>query len=110
MGFYMPVTIVEDAKRHNLVVAPIDVIVSGWDCTLEPSDQSGGGFAVRMGLRYVKGLRERDWERINGARRQAPFATLQDFVQRSGLEQGVLSMLAEAGAFEGFGVERRNAL
>jgi error-prone DNA polymerase len=36
MGFYMPVTIVEDAKRHNLVVAPIDVIVSGWDCTLEP--------------------------------------------------------------------------
>src|SRR4029453_7978690 len=93
----------------DLVVRPIDVIVSDWDCTLEASDDSAGGFAVRMGLRYVKGLRERDWERIDGARRQAPFATLQDFVQRSGLEEGVLSTLAEAGAFEGFGVKRRNA-
>ena len=68
MGFYMPATIVEDAKRHHLVVAPIDVAVSDWDCTLEPSQQSAGGFAVRMGLRYVKGFRERDWERIDGAR------------------------------------------
>jgi error-prone DNA polymerase len=110
MGFYMPATIVEDAKRHNLVVRPIDVIVSAWDCTLEPSDQSAGGFAVRMGLRYVKGFRERDWERIDAARRQAAFGTLEDFVQRSGLEQGVLSTLAEAGAFEGFGVDRRTAL
>ena len=110
MGFYMPATIVEDAKRHNLVVAPIDVAISDWDCTLEPSDQSAGGFAVRMGLRYVKGLRERDWERIDVARRQAPFATLEDFVQRSGLDEGVLSTLAEAGAFEGFGVDRRTAL
>ena len=110
MGFYMPATIIEDAKRHNLVVAPIDVIVSAWDCTLEPSDRSAGGFAVRMGLRYVKGLRQKDWERIHGVRRQAPFATLQDFVQRTGLEEGVLITLAEAGAFEGFGVERRNAI
>ena len=110
MGFYMPATIVEDAKRHHLVVAPIDVIDSAWDCTLEASDQSAGGFAVRMGLRYVKGLRERDWERIDGARRQKPFATLQDFVQRSGLEESVLCTLAQAGAFEGFGVERRNAI
>jgi error-prone DNA polymerase len=110
MGFYMPATIVEDAKRHNLVVRPIDVAVSDWDCTLEPSEQSAGDFAVRMGLRYVKGLRERDWERIDWARRQAPFATLEDFVQRSGLEEGVLSKLAEAGAFEGFGMDRRTAL
>ena len=110
MGFYMPATIVEDAKRHHLVVAPIDVAVSSWDCTLEPSQQSTGGFAVRMGLRYVKGFRERDWERIDGARSQAPFISLEDFVQRSGLEEGVLSTLAEAGAFEGFGMDRRTAL
>jgi error-prone DNA polymerase len=110
MGFYMPATIVEDAKRHNLVVAPIDVAVSEWDCTLEPSDQSAGGFAVRMGLRYIKGFREKDWERIDRARRQAPFATLEDFARRSGLDEGVLSMLAEAGAFDGFSVDRRTAL
>jgi error-prone DNA polymerase len=110
MGFYMPATIVEDAKRHHLVVRPIDVIVSDWDCTLESSDQSAGGFAVRMGLRYVKGLRERDWERIEKARRQTPFVSLEDCVRRSGLDERVLGTLAEAGAFEGFDAERRNAI
>ena len=110
MGFYMPATIVEDAKRHHLVVAPIDVAVSDWDCTLERSDQSAGGFAVRMGLRYVKGFRERDWEKIARARREMPFDSLENFVQRSGLEEGILSVLAEAGAFDGLGVDRRRAL
>ena len=37
-------------------------------------------------------------------------APLEDFVRRSGLDEGVLSTLAEAGAFEGFGVDRRTAL
>jgi error-prone DNA polymerase len=110
MGFYAPATIVEDAKRHNIVVRPIDVTVSDWNCTLESSDQTAGGLGVRMGLRYVKGIRERDWDRIDGARRQAPFATLEDFVRRSGLDEGILSTLAEAGAFDGFGVDRRTAL
>ena len=61
MGFYAPATIVEDAKRHNVIIRPIDVQVSEWDCTLEPCEGSAGGFAVRMGLRYVKGLAEIDW-------------------------------------------------
>ena len=34
MGFYSPATIVEDAKRHGVVVRPIDVQASEWDCTL----------------------------------------------------------------------------
>jgi error-prone DNA polymerase len=55
MGFYAPATIVEDAKRHLLVVRPIDVQVSDWDCTLETCPESAGGFAVRMGLRYERG-------------------------------------------------------
>ena len=93
-----------------LLLAPIDVAISDWDCTLEPSDQSAGGFAVRMGLRYVKGFREKDWERIDVARRQAPFSTLEDFVRCSGLDEGILSTLAEAGAFESFGLDRRTAL
>src|SRR4030095_6061293 len=63
-----------------------------------------------MGLRYVKGFREKDWKRIDVARRQAPFATLEDFARRSGLDEGVLSTLAEGGAFESFGVDRRTAL
>ena len=110
MGFYAPATIVEDAKRHHVIVRPVDVRVSEWDCTLEPCEESAGGFAVRMGLRYVKGLGEREWESIDGARRTAPFASVGDFVCRATLDEGVLGTLAEAGAFDGFNVDRRTAL
>ena len=64
MGFYMPATIVEDTKRHRVVVRSIDIQTSDWDCTLEPCGESVGELAVRMGLRYVKGLGENEWERI----------------------------------------------
>ena len=110
MGFYAPATIVEDAKRHGVAVRPIDAQESGWDCALEPCLKSAGGFALRMGLRYVKGLGTGDWERIEGARRNSPFESLADFVRRSALNEGALSALAEAGAFESFGTERRVAL
>jgi error-prone DNA polymerase len=107
MGFYMPSTIVEDAKRHHVVVRSIDVLASDWDCTLERDDEQ---FAVRMGLRYVKGLGEAEWDHIAAARQSRPFASLQDFVRRTGLDEGALSALAEAGAFDSLDVDRRNAL
>jgi error-prone DNA polymerase len=110
MGFYAPATIVEDAKRHHVTVRPVDVRLSEWDCTLEPSKGSAGGFAVRMGLRYVKGLGERDWQNIVHARRVAPFVSLDDFVSRSTLDEGVLGTLAEAGGFDAFNIDRRTAL
>jgi error-prone DNA polymerase len=65
---------------------------------------------VRMGLRYVKGLGEGDGQRIASARAHAPFGSLDDFVRRTGLDAGALVALAEAGAFEGFGIDRRQAL
>jgi error-prone DNA polymerase len=110
MGFYMPATIVEDAKRHHLIVRSIDIQVSAWDCTLERCDESAGGFAVRMGLRYVKGLGEREWERIVAARRNAPFESLHNFASRTGLDEGSLNALAEAGAFDSLHIDRRTAL
>jgi error-prone DNA polymerase len=110
MGFYTPATIVEDAKRHQVKVRSIDIRTSAWDCTLEPSAESMGGFAVRMGVRYVKGLSEPEWKRIGRARQGAPFASLHDFVRRTGLDEGALSALAEAGAFDGLGIDRRTAL
>ena len=52
MGFYHPATLVKDAQRRGVRFHPIDVQVSNWDCTVE----SDG--AIRLGLRYVHGLRE----------------------------------------------------
>jgi error-prone DNA polymerase len=110
MGFYMPATIVEDAKRHHVVMRSLDVQVSDWDCTLEACAESAGGFAVRMGLRYVKGLGEVDGDRIVRERRMALFASLEDFARRADLDEGSLSALAEAGAFDSFQLDRRTAL
>jgi error-prone DNA polymerase len=110
MGFYAPATIVEDAKRHNVIVRPVDVQASEWDCMLEACEANLGGLAVRMGLRYVKGLGETDWESIARARRSAPFISVSDFVRRTTLDEGVLGTLAEAGAFDGLDTDRRTAL
>ncbi len=52
MGFYHPATLVKDAQRHGVHFAAIDVEVSDWDCTIETDGR------VRLGLRYVTGLRE----------------------------------------------------
>jgi len=60
-----------------------------------------------MGLRYLKGMQEAEGRRIEAA---APFSSLEDFVERTSLDEGCLSALAEAGALDGFDLERRNAL
>jgi len=122
MGFYAPSTIVDDAKRHGVEVRPIDVTASEWDCTLEPAGEvasadrdgepgvRGWLRAVRMGLRYVKGLAEDDGRRLVAARSERPFASLEDLIQRTRLDAGSLVELAESGAFEALGVDRRSAL
>src|SRR5262245_9321293 len=74
MGFYSPATIVGDAQRHGLDVRPIDVTRSDWDCTLEPADDAYE-FAVRMGLRWLKGVSLADGRRLVEARRERPFAS-----------------------------------
>ncbi len=51
MGFYHPATLVKDAQRRGVRFNPIDVQVSQWDCAVEADG------AVRLGLRYVRGLR-----------------------------------------------------
>src|SRR5690349_24286552 len=63
MGFYSPATIVKDAQRHGLRVLPVDVMKSDWNCTLEHDSRARAPApakspALRLGLRYVRGLRE----------------------------------------------------
>jgi error-prone DNA polymerase len=107
MGFYSAATIIDDAKRHGVQILPIDVSQSSWDCTLT---QVPNAFAIRMGLRYVKGLGELQRVCIETARQPTAFVSLPDFVRRTGLDVRALSNLAEAGAFECFDLPRRQAL
>jgi error-prone DNA polymerase len=65
MGFYAPATLVKDAQRHGLHFRPIDVTRSDWLCTIEDAD---GAKCVRLGLNYVKGVREETAQAILRAR------------------------------------------
>jgi error-prone DNA polymerase len=109
MGFYSVSTIVGDARRHGVEIRPVDAQRSAWDCTLEAAEPPGT-FAVRMGLRFVKGLGAHDRERLEAARAGALPESLDAFVRGTRLDEGALTALATAGAFEGIGLERRDAL
>ena len=124
MGFYSPHTLVRDAIRHGVQVLGPCVHASRRDCTLEPRTPDAGprGFpgpgwhadvsthAIRIGLRYVRGLSERLLDRIDEARAEQPFVDLEDFTRRTGATVDALESLATAGAFARFGVERREGL
>ncbi len=104
MGFYHPATIVRDAQRHGQVIHPADVNASGWLCAIEPDG------AVRLGLRYVRGLREEIGKRIEEERRRRPFSSVAELVKRVGLHRDELDQLAGVGALGSLEPERRAAL
>jgi error-prone DNA polymerase len=103
LGFYHPATLVKDAQRHGVRVLPVDVIRSHWRCTVEEG-------ALRLGLRYVAGLREATGRRIEAARAAAPFASLGDLVRRGGVHEDERVRLARAGACATLGGPRRAVL
>jgi error-prone DNA polymerase len=152
MGFYHPATLVKDAQRRGVRFAPVDVQVSDWDCVVEEDG------TVRIGLRYVTGLREEIGKAIahvpsavDGRRatvadhrstgttcpkcgcddpslveqgfcnqcahqwsappaRPRRFATVDALVSRIGLRRDEITTLAEIGALNSFGLDRRSAL
>ncbi|PYM62987.1 MAG: error-prone DNA polymerase [Candidatus Rokuibacteriota bacterium] len=108
MGFYHPATIVKDAQRHGLRIVPVDVTRSQWLCAIEPDGR--GGHAVRLGLRYVRGLRESAARAIVAAREERSFAAIHDLARRAGLARDELTTLAAIGALAPLGRTRRASL
>lgn len=104
LGFYSPSQLVQDAQRHEFEVRVVDVMTSGWDCTLEDLP---GAPAVRLGLRMVKGLKEASAQRIVAARRAAPFDDPEDLARRAELEQHEMQLLAGADALRSLAGHRR---
>ncbi len=100
MGFYHPATLIKDAQRHRTKVLPVDVNKSGWMCRWENN-------AVRLGLRFVKGLRADTGRRIEAAQ---PFTSADDLARRARLRDDQMTKLAYAGALGSFGLTRRAAL
>ena len=101
MGFYHPSTLIKDAERHGLRLKPIDAARSEWPCTIE---RAGDRLAVRIGLRYVKGLREEAAQAMVRERGRASFPSLEDLVRRvPELRKDELVTLAEVGALNFIG-------
>lgn len=101
LGFYTPSQLVQDAKRHGVVVRPVDVMHSDRDSTLEADG------AVRLGMRLVSGIGQDAAERIVQARAQHPFRNAQDLARRAGLDQPQMKSLAAADALMGLSGHRR---
>ena len=105
MGFYPPHVLTNDAKRHGVAVERPDINVSAARCTVELPG------AIRVGLGYVRGLGEAWAERIEEERERAgEYRSLFDFVQRTGLGRQPAARLIQVGAFDGFGLQRRELL
>jgi error-prone DNA polymerase len=100
MGFYHPSTLVKDAQRHGVRVRAIDVNASSWECTLEASETAGAHRAVRLGLRYVRGLSRAAAEELLQARGERPFCDIGDVRRRCPtLSAADMQTLAAIGAF-----------
>jgi error-prone DNA polymerase len=126
MGFYPVSTLIHDARLHGVEVRPVDLAHSAWDCTLEEKDSasvrecvsaevSGADArahsrtdalthsrtsppAVRVGLRYVRGLGTVTGRQFRAELERGAFASVADVVERFDSEHG-LRALAAAGAF-----------
>lgn len=111
MGFYSAAVLVKDAQRHGLRIKPVDVTRSEWNCTLER--ESDEPYSLRLGLRYVHGLRGTVAVELEQARSIHPFISIEELAHRvPSLSQAELTTLAEIGALNALGpdLHRRDAL
>jgi len=116
MGFYSPQSLVHDAKRHGVVVLGPDINSSRAAATLEADDTGtypGPGPAqpaVRMGLSSVRSISLELAERIEQTRSSGAYTSMTDLAHRVGLSADQVEALATSGAFDGFGLSRRESL
>lgn len=111
MGFYGPSQLVQDFQRHGGKVRPVDVQFSDEDCTLEPVAMDGQApqYALRLGLRMLKGLSGTGIDAIVQARAERAFTSIADLVRRAGLSQPDRDALAAGDALSGLASDRYRA-
>jgi error-prone DNA polymerase len=114
MGFYSPAVLVHDAQLHGMRVKPINILHSEWNCTIEHLLKDGQDVpCLRIGFRYVRGMRQAAAETIVLERQKRVFEGIEDLVRRvPELQKSELVTLSEIGALNSLGKEthRRTAL
>ena len=107
MGFYAPAEIVRCARDHQVPVLPPDAAFSDWDCTLERDAKNE--LCLRLGLRQIDGFALAHADVVMN-KRDKGYRGFADFARRTQLPRRALVILAEADAFRGFGLDRREGL
>jgi error-prone DNA polymerase len=105
MGFYSTEVLVNDARRHDVIVKPVAVNASEWWTFVEPDG------ALRLGFHLVRGMGEAQRTNVQHALGEAkPFESLLDFARRTKLARDPLENLAAGGAFAPWYETRREAI
>ena len=109
MGFYSPHSLVQDARRHGVIVYTPDINRSAAGATLEPCAESHHGVAVRLGLGAVRKVGTDLAERLVAGQ---PYASMEQVARHAGTSLDVLETLATAGAFDSLvvGAPRRSVV
>ncbi len=98
MGFYPPDALVHESQRRGIEVLAPDVNESEVECEMGLDDSRAAG-AVRIGLGYVRGVREQEIRELVASRRDGGrFRSLSDLASRAGAGGPSLELLAWAGA------------
>ncbi|MEX2532496.1 MAG: error-prone DNA polymerase [Nitriliruptoraceae bacterium] len=107
MGFYTPASLVADARRHGVLVKPVDVNYSAGAVTLEACPNASGGVAVRFGLAALRHVGMTMAERITDHK---PYRNVAELVTKTAPTKEALQSLAAAGALDSLGLTRREAI
>jgi error-prone DNA polymerase len=109
MGFYLPAQLIQDARRHGVVVLTVDVNESCYDSTLEFGENMFDKPSLRLGFSLVKGLYVLGAESICLARSSGRFTSVQDLLTRAALNKKDSESLAAADALKVLSGDRHRA-
>ena len=135
MGFYSPSQLIQDARRHGVVVLPIDVNHSEWDHQLldhqlldhqllsqrpthntqptlrqsTPEQSTLRQPLLRLGMRLVKGLSREGAQRVVEARRRQPFRQVSNLRLWASLDKRDMEALADADALQSLSGHRHQS-
>ncbi|MDC2956463.1 DNA polymerase III subunit alpha [Streptomyces gilvifuscus] len=104
-GMYPKRLLLADARRRGVPVLPLDVNKSAVAHRIELVSESEGVWGLRLALSDVHGISEAEAERIAQGR---PYASLLDFWERARPSRPLAGRLAQVGALDAFGANRRD--
>lgn len=106
-GMYPKRLLLADARRRGVPVLPLDVNRSAVAHRIELVSDPEGVWGLRLGLSDVHGISEAEAGRIEAGQ---PYASLRDFWDRAHPGRPVAERLAQVGALDAFGANRRDLL